>query len=101
MLYRDTSRAAWDHFKVCASDTLDEKILAALKYYRRATCQEIEAAIDRDHQSVSGNLRHLVERHLVRATGQHGLTRSGRKAIKWELVPALTAPAALELEACA
>jgi predicted ArsR family transcriptional regulator len=86
MLYRETSREAWAGFQPL-SPKLDDQILAALKHVGRATCQEIEEAIGRDHQSVSGNLRHLVEDGKVRASGEFGKTRSGRRAIRWELVP--------------
>lgn len=48
-------------------------------------CADIEAAIGRNHQAVSGNLRHLVERGLVENSGEFGLTPSRRKAIKWQL----------------
>jgi hypothetical protein len=87
MLYRETSRDAWDGFQP-VSGKLDNQILAALQHAGKATCQEIERAIARDHQAVSGNLRHLVERKFVRASGEFGRTASGRRAILWELVPA-------------
>lgn len=85
MLYRETSREALTGFAP-VSGKLDALILSALERSPALTCQEIENAIRRDHQSVSGNLRHLVERGLVRASGLYGQTRSGRKAIRWELV---------------
>lgn len=86
MLYRETSREAWDGFKPALSGRLDDQILAALKHAGKATCQEIEQALSREHQAVSGNLRHLVERGLVKPSGGYGQTRSGRRAILWTLV---------------
>lgn len=82
--YRDTSRAAWRGF-LPVSAHLDRAIMAILEYYGTggATCQHIERCIGREHQAVSGNLRHLVERGLVKPTKLRGLTRSGRKAIRW------------------
>lgn len=82
--YRETSREAWRPF-LPVSAHLDRLIMAVLELHcaEGATCQQIEACIDRDHQAVSGNLRHLVERGLVKPTKLRGLTRSGRKAIRW------------------
>ena len=48
-------------------------------------CERIELAIGRSHQSVSGNLRHLVERGVVRDSGRTGRTTSNRPAILWVL----------------
>lgn len=87
MLYRETSRAAWEGFAPPTSAKLDDQIIAALTHVGRATCQEIEEQLGRSHQAVSGNLRHLVERGLVRPSGHFGRTRSNRRAIEWEIVP--------------
>jgi predicted transcriptional regulator len=88
MLYQQTSRDAFESFRLHASDiTLDEQILSALSWSGGATCQAVEEAIKRDHQSVSGNMRHLVENGFVRPSGRYGKTRSGRKAIIWARVP--------------
>lgn len=84
MNYRETSREAWERFREVSGE-LDRAILGVLRA-GPATCQEIERRTDRSHQAVSGNLRHLVERGLVVASGEHGKTESGRRAIKWRLV---------------
>lgn len=83
-MYRETSRLAWRSF-VPLSATLDRDIMVALVNAgdEGLICQEIEARIGRSHQSVSGNLRHLAERGLVRHNGKHGLTTSNRRAMKW------------------
>jgi hypothetical protein len=85
-MIRSTSIAAWHSF-VPFSAALDRQICEALERAGSAglICQEIETAISREHQAVSGNLRHLVEREVVRPTRLRGRTRSGRSAIKWVL----------------
>jgi len=83
-LYRETSREAWESF-LPVSALLDRAIMAALDAagHRGLTCQEVERAIGRSHQAVSGNLRHLVEKGLVLHSGEYGQTDSGRRAILW------------------
>jgi predicted transcriptional regulator len=84
--YQETSRMAWRDF-VKHTDSLDGLILQTLEAAGEEgmTCDKIEEMINRSHQAVSGNLRHLVERGLVIATGQKGLTRSRRSAKKWRI----------------
>lgn len=91
--YRDTSRDAWDSFDAVSGD-LDREILVTIRRHHPAgiTCDAIEVAIDRKHQSVSGNLRHLVERGLVEDSGERALIRSGRTAILWVLSELLAPP---------
>lgn len=86
MLYQETSRAAWHDF-IPETAELDFAIVNTLAAFGDdgLICQEIETIIERSHQSVSGNLRHLVERGIVRHNGQHGLTTSGRRAMKWRV----------------
>jgi len=85
-VYRQTSRAAWESMIGPGAD-LDRAIMGAM--ISRAdpgagiTCQEIETLTGRSHQSVSGNLRHLVEAGLVEPTGGFGVTSSGRRAMTW------------------
>jgi predicted transcriptional regulator len=83
MTYQETSREAWERITPVSAH-LDRQILATLSA-RPRTDQEIEAAIERDHQAVSGNRCHLVERGLVEPSGEFGQTRSGRRAIIWRL----------------
>jgi predicted transcriptional regulator len=84
--YRETSREAWHSIEDVAGE-LDREILQAIKASEPVgiTCQAIEERLDRLHQAVSGNLRHLVERGYVEASGRFGQTRSGRRAIRWIL----------------
>ena len=86
MKYQDTSRQAWRSF-IPVTATLDRQILEALYCCGGATCQEVEKRIDRTHQAVSGNLRHLVERDIVEKGERRRLVDSGRSAIVWEIVP--------------
>ena len=83
-LYRDTSRDAWEQFLPVSAE-LDRSIMAALDGAQTngLICQQIETILKRQHQAVSANLRHLVERGFVKPTRLRGLTTSNRKAIKW------------------
>tara|TARA_R110000823_G_scaffold124198_1_gene250584 strand:- start:218 stop:511 length:294 start_codon:yes stop_codon:yes gene_type:complete len=83
--YQETSREAWRSF-LPDSAKLDRLIMKSLEDLGEVTCQSIEGYIDRDHQAVSGNLRHLVEKNLVEDSGRRGKTRSGRSAILWRIV---------------
>lgn len=91
--YRSTSREAWEAM-IPATAHLDRQIMAELTKHgeRGQTCQKVEEPIKRDHQAVSGNLRHLVERGYVEAVpGAFGATRSGRRAMLWRIVKNPTA----------
>lgn len=86
MLTQDTSRQAWTDF-VPVTAALDRAIMEAITAAgpQGLTCQQIEEATGRNHQAVSGNLRHLAERGLVEKSGFYGSTASGRRAIKWRV----------------
>jgi predicted transcriptional regulator len=80
-MYQQTSREAY----AVPQPTLDEQIVESLGI-APMTCNEIELRINRKHQAVSGNLRHLVERGIVEASGEYGITQYGKRAIKWRRV---------------
>jgi predicted transcriptional regulator len=85
IIYRPTSRAALEEMRPHMGE-LDRLIVEAIENSGPdgITCEAIEEKIGRSHQAVSGNLSHLVNRDkVVRDSGQSGLTRSGRKAVKW------------------
>lgn len=86
MPYQDTSREAWESM-IPVSALLDRAICLELDKAGAAglTDWEIECRINRGHQSVSANRRHLVERGIVRQTILRGVTKSGRRAIRWVL----------------
>lgn len=87
--YKDTSRQA-HRTRSEQSQILDNLILDEI---RKAmpdgiTCQQIEINIDRKHESVSGNLSHMVNDEVpprVRDSGRKGKVMSGRTAILWVL----------------
>lgn len=90
-LYRETSRMAWESM-IGPGAELDRAIMSELRYARNhgeagLTCQQIELATGRSHQSVSANLRHLVEKGFVEDSGSRGETTSGRRAMCWRLTP--------------
>ena len=87
MIYRRTSREAWDSIEGKVSGALDLAILGQLQKHQPVgvICEKIEKAIGRKHQAVSGNLRHLVEGGYAAPTEGRGLTSSGRRAIKWKI----------------
>lgn len=80
--YQETSREAWERVK---AGSLDEKILAELEArgIEGAMCWQIEKAIGGSHQSVSGNLRHLVEDGAAFRLDKKGKTPTGRSAFYW------------------
>src|SRR3546814_10150306 len=82
MKVQETSVEAWRSFLPVSAE-LDREIMAAL--HRSGgdglICQEIEEEIDRLHQAVSGNLRHLVEQGLVKRPCMPARTQSGRRAL--------------------
>lgn len=82
--YKQTSREAFHSFATISGE-LDRAILETIRDapVNGIICEHIERAIGRKHQAVSGNLRHLVERKLVKHSGDYGRTQSGRKAMKW------------------
>jgi len=82
--YKETSRQALNSFAPVSGD-LDAKIVAVIRASGSSgiTCEAVEQQIGRTHQAVSGNLRHLVEREVVKDSGLKGKTASGRTAIRW------------------
>lgn len=62
---------------------LDFAILRSLVSHPRR-CKEIEHVLNRDHEAVSGNLRHLVQRKFVEKCG-YGINPSGRPAALWQI----------------
>lgn len=91
--YQQTSREAFEPYRAeVQADRIEPRTLdfdIALALYAAGPegmiCEAIEIKIDRSHQAVSGNLRHLVERGFVRHNGQKGKTSRNRSAMKWAL----------------
>ena len=87
--YKSTSRAA-NRTRSEQSAILDNLILEEVRKAGKAgmTCQQIELNLGRKHESVSGNLSHLVNDTFpprIRDSGERGKTQSGRAAILWVL----------------
>src|SRR4051794_40090322 len=85
-MYRGTSRDACESFMPWSAE-LDRAILRAISDGPAIglTCQDIEDRLERTHQAVSGNMRHLFEKGLIEFAGHYGTTRSGRRAMRWVL----------------
>ena len=87
--YKATSRAA-NRTRSEQSQILDNLILGEVRKAGTAgiTCQQIEQNLGRKHESVSGNLSHLVNDTFpprIVDSGRRGKTQSGRAAILWVL----------------
>ena len=81
---QDTSREAYESVNR-ANDTLYVRVLNSLRN-NPSTCDEIEVRLDGRHQSVSSRVRHGVKSGRVRNSGAKRRTRTGRRAIVWELI---------------
>ena len=50
------------------------------------TCDELECVLDGKHQTVSASIRSLVKEGMLEDSGFRRQTRSGRRAICWQVV---------------
>ena len=80
---QETSREAYESVNR-ANDTLYSRVLGSLKGHP-STCDEIEVSLEGRHQSVSSRIRKGVQDGLIQDSGEKRQTRTGRKAIVWEL----------------
>ena len=64
-----------------------DRVLEALRS-RPDTDDGLEVRLSLPHQTASARRRGLVLEGLVRESGEHALTRSGRRAIVWEVTSA-------------
>jgi hypothetical protein len=81
----DTSREALASIKPI-TPTLREEIWEALNYWGPQTCDELESDLELSHQTCSARLRELRLAGRICDTGQRRVTRSGRRAIVWDIV---------------
>lgn len=82
-IYRETSRDAWMSFEPYVAAT-DARILHVIRD-GGATAEEVEAATGLRHQTVSAQIRHMVEGGLLVGSDERRPTRSGRGATVWQL----------------
>lgn len=79
----ETSQAAAE--SVCDSaDTLRARVLEAIRTRGGATCDELEVALNMRHQTASARLTELGKLGRIVPNGKRD-TRSGRKAVVWEV----------------
>ena len=83
--YQPTSREAWDSVQEALPE-IDRAILRAIRYFKGATCWQVEQALNLSHQTVSAQITHMRDGGMLCDTGRRGLTGSGRNAIIWDLV---------------
>lgn len=87
-IYQETSREAHKQHKREHKGKLDQAILDALRDAGAdgLTCLELERIVRYPHQSVSGNLRHLVVDGIVENSGTTRLVEgASRRAIVWRI----------------
>ena len=80
-----TSRAAADAIAPVAG-TLRALVLDWLRAHGPATDEEIQGALGMDPSTERPRRGELVKAGKVRASGLFGQTRTGRQAIRWEVV---------------
>jgi len=90
-LYRDTSRQAFTSV-LAALPSIDARIVSVIERRSGATCAEIEDATAVKHQTVSAQVRHMVEAGLVADSGTTRKNANGRACIVWALAPRYCGP---------
>lgn len=93
-VYRDTSRQAFQSV-LDALPAVDAQIVAHIErisYMGGATCAEIEAATGLKHQTVSAQVRHMVEAGLLVDSGTTRKNENGRACTVWALAPTYAGP---------
>jgi hypothetical protein len=83
--YQQTSRDAWESVWRLLP-TIDGAIVRAIDRRHGGTSEEIEDATRFRHQTVSAQIRHMVEGGLLEDSGRRRLNRNGRRCIVWQLV---------------
>jgi DNA-binding IclR family transcriptional regulator len=87
-MYRDTSRAAW----TSKQPTLGEQEALVLDAIRKAgprgvTIYDLSQLLGMIYGTASARVRGLYLKSLIRDTGEFGLTNTGRRAMRWAVVP--------------
>lgn len=89
-LYHDTSRQAFTSV-LAALPSIDARIVRCIEQ-GIGTCADIEAATDLKHQTVSAQVRHMVEAGLLVDSGTTRKNANGRGCIVWALAPRYSGP---------
>lgn len=91
-VYQDTSREAWEAFQELMGPT-DAAITRCIRDSGTGLCSEgVELALGMKHQTVSAQIRHMVEAGVLYDSGRRVTVTSGRKAIVWDMSPPPTQP---------
>ena len=64
---------------------MQSKVFNQIKNRGMCICDDLEIDLGMSHQSCSACINALVKKGLVKDSGYKGVTRSGRKAIKWQI----------------
>lgn len=80
MTYQQTSAEAYESV---GHASIAKSIIAEIEANGPMTCDDLEVVLDRLHQTVSAGIRHLVQAGTLVKTEETGVTRTGRKAIRW------------------
>ena len=84
--YQSTSADAFESMQSYLGP-VDDNIMEQISYRHGLTCQEVEMICCLSHQTVSAQIRHLVQGGLLEDSGTKRPTSSGRQAIVWRLAP--------------
>ena len=84
MNFQATSHEAYESVKP-ALPKLETLVIKELLMSGPMTCEELEFALQRSHQTVSSRITHLKGEGVIKDSGNRGVTLTGRKAIKWEI----------------
>lgn len=90
-LYHETSRQAFASV-LAALPSVDARIVSVIERRSGATCAEIEEATELKHQTVSAQVRHMVEAGLLVDSGTTRKNANGRGCIVWALAPRYSGP---------
>jgi pyocin large subunit-like protein len=93
-VYQETSRAAWESVWILLP-AVDASIVRVIADHG-ATSAEVEAVTGLKHQTVSAQIRHMVEAGLLEDSGERRVNEGNRRCIVWRLAaPRESEPAAV------
>jgi len=80
--YHETSREAWESIADRLS-AIDSAIVRTIEARGGATGDEVETDTGMKHQTVTGQIRHLVEGGILRDSGTWRPNQNGRRCVVW------------------